>query len=416
MAGINALIAQGRHTNILGRIQETERIKNTRARNELLQLGIQDEPARQERLQQQEQRATTEFEQGQQDRVRSEIRSISTEFVNTYDQGGKDAALGYLSKIRSGSQEILQIRDEAVAAMQSPDPQDDINVLAQARGLMGQEPGAAPETFRTATPDELAGLGPDVTGAQVSETTGKLINVQKRGEDGNQGDQRDRKIADLVRLNPSVSLQKATKIIDGQAKIEVNEKTGNIVYTDLVNRTVEEIPFTTETPQTPTPVPGETLRELADTATGPVATIAERVEKVRAFFGGDAGEVTKARQRFKTEIQSMVRALSINPRFPVGEIDRIREEINIQPSMFQGEGVLVAKIDSIAASLRVRLAQADADAGNPNLDTVTRQKQGANASAIRNFLPILGGMTGGTELETRKQEIIDRLQQIRQAM
>lgn len=202
---------------------------------------------------------------------------------------------------------------------------------------------------------------------------------------------RERQIADALRLNPGLTEQQATKVVDKQASIEVNEKTGKLIFKDNVAGTVTELKLAGGEPQIPAPSPGETLFELAEVATGPVSSITAKGAAALSFFGIDPQQPSvSAQQVFRTEIQGLIRALSINPRFPVAEMERIKEEISVQPSFFQGTGILRQKMQGLDTSLRRRMAQADRDANDPNLDEETRQKQGANASAIRNFLPILG--------------------------
>ena len=119
----------------IGAVKNIQEAQFGQKRNQLMDLRTDEFNANAPVREATREAALTGFEQVQQDRMRTELLGMSNDFVNTFDQGGKEAALGYLATVKSGSQDVLKIRDEAIAALNSPDPQDDINVLAQARGL-----------------------------------------------------------------------------------------------------------------------------------------------------------------------------------------------------------------------------------------------------------------------------------------
>jgi hypothetical protein len=89
-------------------------------------------------------------------------------------------------------------------------------------------------------------------------------------------------------------------------------------------------------------------------------------------------------------MQSMIRALTVNPKFPVAEQDRILEEIKIRPGMFTSVAVMQSRMESIAQDLMLRAEQAERDAADQSMPQATRAAQRQNAADIRNFLPILG--------------------------
>lgn len=102
------------------------------------------------------------------------------------------------------------------------------------------------------------------------------------------------------------------------------------------------------------PTRGNTLWDLAEVATGPSATVRAGAENVLALMPGveREGIATEARQAFNTETRNMIRALSLNPRFPVAEQQRIQQEIGrFMPAMWRGEQTVKDRMRSINRSL-----------------------------------------------------------------
>ena len=124
-----------------------------------------------------------------------------------------------------------------------------------------------------------------------------------------------------------------------------------------------------------------TLRETAADTAGQVPLIGDMVE---------ADDIIRARQTFGTETNNLIRALSINPRFPVGEMDRIREEIKIQPGAFRSPRATRARMESVDASLRMRMQNEMRAAEDNSLPVDTRRAAAQAANDIRNFLAVLG--------------------------
>ncbi|MFW6028238.1 MAG: hypothetical protein ACOC9Q_01795 [bacterium] len=125
----------------------------------------------------------------------------------------------------------------------------------------------------------------------------------------------------------------------------------------------------------PSEKPGEGLWQIAEAATGPLAGIRAASENALAFVGLDReGRATQARQAFRTETRNLIRALSINPRFPVAEQERIRREVGgFMPSSFRGEQLVKDRMVSLHRSLSedidryVRMGR-DPNSGLPDAD------------------------------------------------
>jgi hypothetical protein len=101
-------------------------------------------------------------------------------------------------------------------------------------------------------------------------------------------------------------------------------------------------------------------------------------------------ELTERRQAFDTAQGELVRALAVNPRFPVDEMRRIREELNIRPGAFTDPQSLLARMRSIDTSLRERLVNEERAGADASLPVETRRNALRAAEDIRNFLARLG--------------------------
>lgn len=253
----------------------------------------------------------------------------------------------------------------------------------------------------TKVPDIIAtvrGMGLDPTTGEGQELVrASILGAQK-------GDQRDRKINDLV--SRGVDRSKAQDIVDGFLRMEVVPETGRVRLIDEVTQEATEVPVRAQTSVAdiagdeepslgnlprPSPEPGQTLYELAELATGPMSALRAAVSVPKAWFGMDPNErVVQARQALRTETQSMVRSLAINPRFPVSEQDLIREEVNIQPRIWDDPEILRPRMAQINDSLSLRMQQAFRDANDPSLAEQHREAQLSNAANIANFLGVLG--------------------------
>lgn len=108
-------------------------------------------------------------------------------------------------------------------------------------------------------------------------------------------------------------------------------------------------------------------------------------------------DVVEARQQFSVAQNELIRALSLNPRFPVAEMERIRSEINIGPSAWQSPQALQARMRAVDAGLRIRLQNEMETANNPNLPADVRSAALQAVNDIQNFLERLGAPQGGEQ-------------------
>lgn len=289
--------------------------------------------------------------------------------------------------------------------------------------------GAAPEQrARTLGRREAMQLG-FPSGAIVQERPDGVLDVVFNPT--TDADVRERRIRSLVD-NPELNLSRgdAEGIVDGFVRMDVSPETGRVTLTDIRTGTAREVPKQPNAPQgraggerlsledaarsAPPEQRDETLFEQAQEGTGLWSAILSGLSIASGTFGGPVAEETlQARQQLTTATGDLVRALSINPRFPVAEIERIREEANTLPSITAPPSVMRERMKSLDASLRRRMERARQDAATASLPESTRAAQAQNAQAIAGFLQELGvpqeeasrqeAGTGAEEASTRQQ-------------
>jgi hypothetical protein len=231
---------------------------------------------------------------------------------------------------------------------------------------------------------------------------------------------REEKINDIMDTF-NVDRRTAVGIESGVLRPIVDPVTGQTRLIDLTNNTFRE---TTPAPAAPAPAPAplvvgprantpapaaaptvavptnnaepqRTLYQLADiprtTGVGPLlADIAQGVTGQVGINLPGAGDLIERRQVFSNAQGELIRALSVNPRYPVAEQERLREEINIGPGAFIDPVKLKARLRSVGNSLRVRLSNEERAANDASLPPEQRRNAAAAVTDIRNFLAVLG--------------------------
>jgi hypothetical protein len=184
----------------------------------------------------------------------------------------------------------------------------------------------------------------------------------------------------------------ATKLAYGKLKVSQNPNTGRVELLDEASGTAVELPVENlHKAFTPKPEKGRTLWAMSDWSTGPGSAATAAYNIPAAIVGLPVNtKVTQARQTLRTTSQSMVRALSINPRFPVGEQNRIREEIALLPSLLDDPVLMRNRMISLSYDLGVRMEQELSVANDTSVGDKLRRESQARATEIKNFLPIMG--------------------------
>lgn len=159
---------------------------------------------------------------------------------------------------------------------------------------------------------------------------------------------------------------------------------------------------------------GETLFAQAEIAGGPVASLAEKGSFITSvLFDVSAGETIQARTTFDTEKNALIRALSLNPRYPVGEIERLEREMNLSPSVFNTGSILQQRLIAIVRTLDRRATILEDNFKNRDLSRQQRNEDAATARAIREFIAV-SGVTPAMMAPELNQSQRQRLEALRQ--
>lgn len=134
-----------------------------------------------------------------------------------------------------------------------------------------------------------------------------------------------------------------------------------------------------------------TLWEITEGSTGLVPSLQEGWTNVAGQFGVEGfTDTVENRQTFDLVKNDLIRAMSINPRFPVGEIQRLEREINISPAAWTSPNSMRARMVAINNALSRRLENEIRAAGDPQMPAEARRNALQAANDIQNFLSALG--------------------------
>lgn len=346
--------------------------------------------------------------------INARLEAVKKARARARKEGMHDLADQLASNEIQLSAQALELRKQTavVEAAEEPEGFKDLDQIteavqraeqAQAEGRLGEA-----ELLRSKAAKD-AGLGsqkvPEIVSTVramgLDPAAGEGFRLVRQSIEGAQkASQTDDQIAALRRRG--FSQEKAEDIAYGFVRREVVPETGQVRLINDTTGDVFEVPIQRlegidtdgpglGDPPRPRPERGQTLFDLAELATGPESALRAATAVPRAWFGFEPDErVIQARQAFRIETQSMVRSLAINPRFPVSEQERIRQEINIQPKVFDDPALQRAQMEQIHDSLELRMEQAFRDALDPSYPQEHREAQKQNAANIANFLAVLG--------------------------
>lgn len=207
-----------------------------------------------------------------------------------------------------------------------------------------------------------------------------------------------------------MSMEDAVKKAYGRKRIQMDEL-GNVVSIDdtaPLDNAVISVPITGATTGQPIPAPkpGDTLYEMASDATGPGNYAVGAAGRVADLIPGVdlpewAQPTVEAQAKFKSNMRTLVRSLSETRAFR--EQEYILSELSTMPALLKGEGTLQTQIDSLRDVLQRMLAQEERDSQDPAVGRESQKLAQANASKIRNFLPVLGGSNQSSAAEITPQ-------------
>jgi hypothetical protein len=218
----------------------------------------------------------------------------------------------------------------------------------------------------------------------------------------------EQKITRIMQANPTITYSDAVGVADGVYELYsdpetdkpfiVNKATGGLRPlgdSDSSPKTDSE-PVVSEDKETD---PSETLFSLVNEATGIIPAALALGQKIAGNVGqvfgkevefGSAPETIKAKQIFETAQQSLIRALANNPKYPVGEMEMIKKDIAINPSVFTDPTTLRSKMTAVSEALNKRMEQEKVIAKNNTLTKEDRTNARKAAVDIQNFLNLLG--------------------------
>jgi hypothetical protein len=212
---------------------------------------------------------------------------------------------------------------------------------------------------------------------------------------------RMRQIEDMQQTY-GISKQQATSLADGTTRLMTNPITGGSMLVDMVTGQGQPVQVPDEVSQEMelmglAPEEGANqddivLFDMAKSTTGLVPAIQSNLQKITGQVDIQVApdELLQNLQTFQLAQNQVIRALSLNPRFPVAEMERIRKEINIAPGAFKDATTLQNQIISVDKYMKSRLREEQAAANDTMLPRDDRRAALSAAKNIASFLRILG--------------------------
>jgi hypothetical protein len=236
-------------------------------------------------------------------------------------------------------------------------------------------------------------------------------------------DVRSRKIQDLTEiimrtqgLEELEAATKATNITDGVIDLNYLED-GSVVELNKATGTARRVPFDPTVPTAAQPSPAEgqdnpyelpegmSLLEAVENGTGFVNIIPETVGRILSNIAPSAvaEDKTKAMNVLRAADNSLIRAFSLNPRYPVAEQQRIRENYGIAPSMTDSPKAARLRVYQLDSFIEKEIATAQGrinDPATPPEQINADKTLISNLNAFRNTL--IPAQVEATQLRTAK--------------
>jgi hypothetical protein len=252
--------------------------------------------------------------------------------------------------------------------------------------------------------------------AERRSLLGKILEEEIRA---NRPTERQQRIAEIM-TTYNVDRETAMNIVNNVETTMPNPVTGETMRYNRITRQLEPVAVTggaapaapsgaaSASPVTPAAAPSgagrpesaqppRTLWDMAPRVTGVVPALAETAQGITGQAGVNVAPegLIRDRQTFAAVQNDLIRALSVNPRFPVAEMQRIEREIAISPGVFTDPVVMRERMISVNDYLRGRLQNEDRAANDASLPVDTRRAALSAANSIRDFLAQLGVPEGG---------------------
>jgi len=193
-------------------------------------------------------------------------------------------------------------------------------------------------------------------------------------------------------IDPEQALTTATNIVDDNVTFEMTDQ-GRAISTNKITGEVTEIQIgggeIEDTGPNDQPF---SLYGMSSQTSGPESSTKAFATKVGAMIGIEGfPETVTNRQVADAAVQWLVKSFSINDKYPVKEIERIREDMaKISPSFFSGGKEVRAQMKGLHILLSNALKQAEADLSNPRMPDDMRGAAFRQANDMSYFLDIMG--------------------------
>lgn len=168
--------------------------------------------------------------------------------------------------------------------------------------------------------------------------------------------------------------------------------------------TTERVRPELSTPEQASQPSGKTLFQLIETTpqlTGVIPGVKSAIESVLATTGAEIEdpEVAQARQTFRLAKNNLIRTLSVNPRFPVAEMQRLLGDIDIQPGILTSANQIKNRLISLDKFLNNEKSILINNLNIKGLSDTAMDNFLQQINAIDSFKNIMGvpKETGGTD-------------------
>ena len=275
----------------------------------------------------------------------------------------------------------------------------DNNVIAQQNQSTGEVKPDPRATDEKGTWDEVF----DEEGNPVALRHSITFDMKNHPQKQSELDQRQQEIEDVTKmLGNSVEnpLEFAKKIVYDLVTYSISDDGSTARFIDMTmfatdrENAVRDIPIADLNMFGDQPRP-EAPMKIWD-VTDEIAGFAPFTEEVwgksvgQVFPGAVSDQTDQARQFVRSQKEQLINALRQSPRFTESEADRIAEDINIAPAVFDSSGSLRNRLRSIDGTLRLKMEQEEIIARSDDMPQEERSAARNIVGNIQNFLDVLG--------------------------
>jgi len=308
-------------------------------------------------------------------------------------QAGEAALIGSRAEDRAI---MTQAQQRIIDAAKDGTPEAQAVAREQAArlpALFANDPKAAREYVlkleeeRRKAADDINKAGAATTRQRDDEIASRKVELQRLGLEG-----------------PELE-DTAAKLVDGSLRIELQED-GSLFQIDdvlaaspdpairatAVKRIRPDDPLATVEDLNPYDLPeGMSLAEAATKGTGIVNMFKEGIARWTSNFVPSAldDDRTKAKNVLNGADNLLIRAFSLNPRYPVAEQERIRETYGINPKLGESPKSMASKIENLDSFTERELAKLVKSVNDPTTDPIKRLADKATISELKSFRGIM---------------------------